>query len=142
MIEVWRDIEGYEGLYQVSSFGRVKSLDRVVADKNRKRTRTFKERILKNVCEQTGYHFVSLHKNSSRAERRSVHRIVAKTFDPLFTPECIVDHINGIRTDNRVGNLRCVTFFENNRNTPYTRYLQNLLETNNIPYLRDYEFES
>lgn len=139
--EVWLPVSGYEGLYEVSDLGRIRSLDRVVVDKSGKRTRKFKGKILTNVCANTGYHLVSLHKNNKRVERRQVHRLVAETFLP--NPECnsmYVDHRNGVRTDNRVENLRWVYPSENNNNTPYTRYLRSLLDDHSIKYKTEEEF--
>lgn len=141
--EIWKDIKDYEGLYQVSNKGRIKSLERKVTDKNGKRTRVFKERILTNVCAHTGYYMVSLHKNNYRQERRTVHRLVMETFCPIEDMDkMIVDHINGIRNYNLLENLRWVDFSTNNRNTPYIRYLQKLLQENNISYIGEDIFGS
>ncbi len=142
MTELWKPVIGYEGLYEVSNMGRVRSLPRIVSDKNGKRTRHLKGRILTNVCAQTGYHFVSLHKNEKRYGRRTVHRLVMETFNPTDDESLIVDHVNGIRNDNRLENLRWVDFHTNNRNTPYIRYLQELLQNNNIEYIKETDFES
>lgn len=141
-VEEWKDVPNYEGLYAVSSLGRVKSLERKILDKSGLRTRVFKERVLKNICAATGYHFVSLHANNHRQERRTVHRLVMETFCPIENPkETVVDHINGIRNDNRLENLRWVSYTTNNRNTPYIRYLQSLLAKNDINYTPEDLFE-
>ena len=103
--EIWKDIVGYEGLYQVSNYGRVRSL-------NYKRNGTVK--ILKNNLMKTGYHRVNLYKG--KRKQFTIHRLVADTF--LSNPEHkeFIDHINTIKTDNRVENLRFVTMTENNNN--------------------------
>ncbi len=140
-MEVWLPVVNYEGLYEVSNRGRVRSLDRLVVDKSGKRTRLFKERILTNVCANTGYHMVSLHKNSSRESRRTVHRLVMIAFNPIDDYEQkIVDHINGVRHDNRLENLRWTDFITNNNNTPYIRYLQELLKQHSIKYIGEEQF--
>ena len=132
----WRPIKGFEGLYEVSDQGGVRSLDRVVKDKSGKRTRTFRGRELKDICANTGYHLVSLHKNNERITRRQVHTIVAETFLTSGMGDgMVVDHIDGIRSNNALTNLRWVTHTENNRNTPYTRYLRGLLYMNEIEFL-------
>ena len=139
--ERWLPIEGYEGIYEISSRGRVRSLDRVVVDKNGKRTRHLKGRILTNVCANTGYHHVSLHRNNVRVERRQVQRIVAEAFlGKPSDPKMHVDHRNGVRDDNRVENLRWVHPAVNNNNTPYTRYLKNLLIEAEIPFKDEEQF--
>lgn len=141
-MEEWKSIKGYENLYEVSSYGRVRSLDRIVLDKQKKRIRLFKGRILTNICATTGYHMVSLHRNNKRIERRTVHRLVMETFYPINNmKDLVVDHINGVRHDNKLENLRWVTFNINNRNTPYIRYLQQLLKINNIKYIGEDKFE-
>ena len=101
--EIWLDIEGYEGLYQVSSDGRVKSLKR----KMRKN-----ERILKPSSDR-GYLYVDLCAGGKR-KRYKVHRLVCKAFheNPDNKPE--VNHINENASDNRACNLEWCTRRENN----------------------------
>lgn len=91
-VEEWKDIEGYEGVYQISSFGRVKSLPRKWVKK---------ESIRATYPNIDGYLIVCLSINQKR-ETRSVHRMVAKYFipNPNNLPE--VNHIKGVKTDCRV----------------------------------------
>lgn len=115
--EIWKDIAGYEGLYQVSNMGRVKSLQ-----KERSNGKSFyitDEKILKATKDKEGYENVFLYKNK-KFKVCKVHRLVAIAFiyNPKNKPE--VDHINTIRNDNRVENLRWVTRSENLLN-PLTR---------------------
>ena len=100
--EIWKDIEGYEGLYQISNMGRVKSLNY---------NKTKKPGILKQAIGSRGYCFVSLHKNNQK-KSRNVHVLVAKTFIPNVEGKESVDHINTIKEDNRVCNLRWATATE------------------------------
>lgn len=141
--EEWRPIAGFEGLYEVSNTGKVRSLDREVVDKSGNRTRKFKGRELKDICANTGYHHVSLHKNNERVTRRQVNTLVAETFlSDSMGYGLVVDHMDGIRHNNHVDNLRWITPTENNMNTPYTRYLRGLLVSNGIYYLDIEEFNN
>lgn len=110
MEEVWKDIVGYEGLYQVSNLGRVKSL--------RRKYRT-KEKILKQTDNGFGYLYVKLTKGSKSSNFRT-HRLVAIAFVPNPNNFTIVDHINGDRTDSRSFNLRWVESYKENNNNPIT----------------------
>ena len=104
-MEVWKDIKGYEGLYQVSDLGRVKSLETKVQDKNG-RIRTLKERLLKYVkTKENGQATVNLHL-SGKKERILVQKLVAEAFleKPLESKDKI-RHINGDAADNRASNL-------------------------------------
>lgn len=104
--EVWRDIPNYEG-YQVSNLGRVKSLERIDALGHR-----LKEKILKPGITRNGYYIVALSKNSI-VKWYSVHRLVWLAFNGA-TPEGLqVNHINEIKTDNRLSNLNLMTPKEN-----------------------------
>lgn len=114
VIEVWKDIEGYEGLYQVSNLGRVKSLERID-----RLERKVKERMLSIRDNGTGYKFVDLHKNN-KAKRFYVHRLVASTFipNPEYKPE--VNHLDGDKANNVVFNLCWSTRKENLRHAANT----------------------
>lgn len=110
MEEIWKDIEGYEGLYMVSSLGRVKSLDRIDG-----RGWNIKGKILKQTLDKKGYLNVGLSKNNNRTLYK-VHRLVAETFIPNPDNKPEIDHISTLKTDNMVENLRWVTTKENSNN--------------------------
>lgn len=104
MTERWRDIKGYEGLYQVSDLGRVKSLNC---------HRSGKEKILKPVDNGKGYKLVHLVKEK-RLKWKSVHRLVAESFIINNNNKPTVNHIDGNRANNKVDNLEWATYSENN----------------------------
>jgi hypothetical protein len=109
--EVWKDIVGYEGHYQVSSIGRVKSLSRVV----KSREGVFgnkKEIILKTFKNGDGYLKYKLCINGKETSFSS-HRLVAITFLDNQQKKSEVNHINGIKNDNRLENLEWCTRSEN-----------------------------
>ena len=109
--EVWRDINGYEGYYQVSSEGRVKSLERTFINKSG-RKRTVKERILKPAFDGWGYLIVTLCAGGKR-KNLMVHRLVCEAFNDNRDEKPEVNHINEIKTDNRACNLEWCTRREN-----------------------------
>lgn len=115
--EVWKpvitDEEDYTGLYEVSNIGRVRSLDREVW--NGKVWYTKKGQILKGSENNKGYLYVNLSKNGKIKTHR-MHRLVAFAFVDGWFEGAHIDHINTVRDDNRVINLRWVTPKENTNN--------------------------
>lgn len=112
MIEIWKDIKGYEGLYMVSNFGNVKSLPRNRVDKNGI-IYPVQGKILSNSCQNKGYLRVFLCKNNT-PKTTSVHRIVASAFIPNPENKPHVNHIDGNRSNNHYSNLEWCTSAENN----------------------------
>ena len=98
MKEIWKDIKGYEGLYQVSSFGRVK--------------RVTTGRILKGSNDSIGYLLVILYKNNIGSTKK-IHRLVAEAFIPNPDNKPQVNHIDEDKTNNIVSNLEWMTAKEN-----------------------------
>lgn len=102
-METWRDIEGYEGLYQVSNEGRIKSLQREIVYKDG-RKKILKEKILHNFLSDLGYCHVMLSKNGV-PKRYKVHRLVAKAFIPNPNNLPIINHKDENPKNNSVENL-------------------------------------
>ena len=109
--EIWKDIPNYEGIYQVSNLGRVKSLKRFRKGKNGSLV-TVKEKILKPRMLNSGYYIVHLCKNSIQ-KWYQVHRIVWEAFNGSISEGLQVNHINEVKTDNRLSNLNLMTRKEN-----------------------------
>lgn len=109
--DIWRDIPGYEGIYQASTEGKVKSLNY----KN-----TGKEGELKASLESSGYLHLVLSKDGVNKTFR-VHRIIALTFLEPIPGKNHIDHIDGNRLNNSVSNLRWVSQKENNNFEPYKK---------------------
>lgn len=107
--EVWRDIKGYEGLYQVSTYGRIKKLAGVnILD------RTTKERIMSPLTQRLGYIQIGLTKDRKRSFPL-VHRVVAETFIPNPNGYPEVNHLDGDKKNNSVDNLAWCSKSQNMR---------------------------
>ena len=106
-MEIWKDIEGYEGFYQVSNYGRVKSLNY---------NRTGKAKELKQSI-NLGYKYVILYKDNKR-KKFLVHRLVAQAFVPNPNEYLEVNHIDENKANNCVWNLEwCTRLYNNNYGT-------------------------
>ena len=119
MEEVWKDIEGYEGIYQVSNLGRVRSLDRLVPaacalSKGNKVVNYLRKGVIKkqHIAGKSGYQYVGL-SIGDKPKYYSVHRLVAKAFipNPDNLPE--VNHIDEDHLNNQADNLEWVTHIQN-----------------------------
>lgn len=108
MEEVWKDVVGYEGFYQISSLGRVKSLERVVFDKDGIRRFCTTDKILAQSFNTQGYPQVSLYAHGNQ-KNITVHRLVAETF--ISKPDSFsqVNHIDENKLNNAVSNLEWCT---------------------------------
>ena len=109
--EIWKDIAGYEGLYQVSNFGRIKTVAHWQTYSNGDR-HFYKERIRVPGVGPTGYLFIRL---GSKGREAGVHRFVAEAFIPKVPGKNDVNHIDGNKSNNRVDNLEWVDRKENMR---------------------------
>jgi hypothetical protein len=111
--EIWKDITGYEGIYQISNMGRVYSLPKDwIGGSGGKRFHNGK--LLKEQENRGGYLYVNLYKNS-KLKKYKTHQIVAMMF--LNHIPCgynlVVDHINNVKTDNRLSNLQLLSNRDN-----------------------------
>lgn len=109
--EIWKDVPNYEGLYQASNLGRIKSLERELPQKNNI-NRVIREKLITTtICK--GYSVCSVTNVLKKKTRTSFHRLVAFAFIPNPYNLPCVNHINGIKSDNRVENLEWCTYSEN-----------------------------
>lgn len=106
MCEIWKDVPGFEGYYQASSFGRIRSVDRIT------NSRTAYGKILKQSLQNSGYRFVGLAKNG-KTKSSLVHRVVAISFLELVDGKTYVNHKDGDKENNNVNNLEWCSFSEN-----------------------------
>ncbi len=112
--EIWKDIKGYEGLYQASTLGEIRRTESVVVDKNKKRIRKFKNKIIKQILRKDGYYFVNLSKNG-KVKTAKVHRLIAETFLKNDKNYNIINHKDGNKKNNNITNLEWCSCSHNNK---------------------------
>lgn len=110
--EEWRSVVGYEGMYEVSNVGTIRSLNRIVS-RSDGGIRNIKGKILKTRIDKNGYERVGLNKNGN-SKLWLVHRIVGMAFLEKRSGCDYIDHIDGNRSNNLPSNLRWCTIIENN----------------------------
>lgn len=110
--EVWKDVVGFEGYYQVSCLGMVRSVDRLLTYSNGK-IANHKGRVLRYTPDKQGYLKVGLNKNDKVVSRR-IHRLVATAFIDNELLKREVNHIDGNKQNNTITNLEWCTPSENN----------------------------
>ena len=109
MLEIWRDIKNYEGIYEVSNLGRIKSISR---------NGTIKENRILKPNKVMGYSQVGLQKYGTRKHKK-IHRLVAEAFIPNPENKKEVNHKDGNKANNCVDNLEWVTTSENQLHSYY-----------------------
>jgi hypothetical protein len=156
MKEIWKDILGYEGLYQVNDYGNVKSLSRTITKGNI--TYVTKDRILKQSIDSQGYPYVNLSDYKKQKTFR-VHQLVAVAF-LNHTPDkhkgLVIDHIDNNKLNNMTTNLQLITNKKNtskdrkNKTSKYTgvswhkqsnKWLAQFRENGSVKYLGTFETE-
>ena len=128
--EIWKDIDGYEGLYQVSNLGRIKSLPKF--HKTNTTGYMQEEKILKPQKDIHGYLKVGLYKNG-KCKIFNIHNLVANAFIENPNNYKYVNHKDENKTNNRVENLEFCSFYYN---LMYGTRLQRIAKKNNKPILQ------
>ena len=125
MKEEWKDIKGYEGLYQVSNTGKVRSLDRKVWNYIKK------GRTLKTHNNGHGYYNISLHGNNKIEKHVYIHRLVAETFIPNPNNLPQVNHKDFNKSNNNIDNLEWVSSLQNKIHYRKSKYCKNVEQRKN-----------
>lgn len=131
--ELWKDISGKTG-YQVSNLGRVRSVDREIPAKNGG-LRFYKGKILRTSLDTRGYPTAQFQHNSKHSSRL-VHRLVAEAFIPNPENKPQINHKDGNKENNHVGNLEWVTPKENMRHAVLSGIKDSKINADNVQEIR------
>lgn len=126
--EIWKDIIEYKGLYQISNYGRVKALEKIVITEMCSYLR--KEKILKPRKNRDGYMYINL-RIFKNPKSYMVHRLVANAFLPKIRNKNIVNHIDFIKHNNIANNLEWCNQKENVRHS-----IPNMIKTKRLKHFR------
>lgn len=129
MKEIWKEVKGYEGLYEVSNLGNVRSINRIIKNK------FYKGKILITKIDKDGYLQLGLSKNGTKKYFR-VHRLVAQAFIPNPSNLPQVNHKDEVKDNNNVKNLE---WCDNKYNSSYGTKNNRMIETRNKKYLKNRE---
>ena len=124
MEEIWKPVKGFEGYYEVSNLGRVRSIDRVVVDTVRNCERLLKGKVLIQKDNGNGYKNVMFCKEH-KIYNKYVHRLIAEAFLPNPDNLPQVNHKDEDKSNNRVDNLEwCTSFYNNEYGTRKKRWYE------------------
>lgn len=135
-MEEWRDVVGYEGMYQVSNLGNVKSVQRLVWNPGKNCYRTQYSRLLRKIPDRKGYLRVSLSKEGT-IHQELIHRLVALAFIPNPNSLPRINHKDECTSNNSVENLE---WCDNRYNVNYGSHNLHISQTQSIPILQ-YDLE-
>ncbi len=130
-MEIWKDILGYEGLYQVSNYGNVRSVDRYVEANSRwgvLRKMLFKGKEIKQFLGNSGYLKASLSKNG-KVSSKDTHRMVYEAFNGIIPENMQVNHKDENKKNNNISNLEILTPKEN---TNYGTHNERMKQTKRL----------
>lgn len=130
MNEIWKDVPGYEGLYEISNLGNIRSLDRMSQGK---RQFKIKGKKLKPWKDTRGYPQIYLCKSGNK-KPIAIHRLVLISFVGLHPEKNTVNHKNGVLDDNRLDNLEWTTQKENNNHAFNTGLMDSILGENGTKF--------
>lgn len=126
-MEVWKDIKGYEGCYQVSNLGRVKSVERITTRGNH-----LSEKVMKTCTDKGGYPFISLWKDGKKKNFK-IHRLVIENFNPISGMEYLdCNHKDENKFNNNIENLEWLTRKEN---LNYGLHNKKIADAHSVPIL-------
>lgn len=141
-MELWKDIYGFEGYYQASTHGRIRSLDRMTATAIKHNKLVLKKgKMLQLNLKHNGYLTFDASKENIK-KTKTVHRIIAETFIPNTDNKPVVNHINANKLDNRVENLEWVTMKENTEHASKLHLMGNHVNKTIICVENDMQFIS